>query len=114
MIRAQEPISDPNVAAYYAYCCAFRVTVCEAPPEPWWVRLFLWSPRRKPVPKAKPVHCWRVGTTLFVTPAFRARMELYLVSYRLEARERRAACEDNQQRRTDGGDHGECASGSVA
>lgn len=91
MMRATEWIADPNVAAYYVYHCGWGVILYRPNPLPrsWWGDLFsLWSTMP---PTVEPNECRRIPGGLFIMgEVFAARVELYLNSYRLEARDRLA------------------------
>jgi hypothetical protein len=103
MMLEREPIHDPNVAAYLVTHGGMRLVI-EQPREQ--------QPRRlpgllaalfgagapipdpeveRPVradPPLQPGECVRQGHVVFATPDFAARMEIYVRSYRIEAKER--------------------------
>jgi len=93
---AREQIHDPNVAAFYAFICNWPVVVCHPAPiamSPWG-RLFTCWVTWPPLVGAD--ECRRVGPrTLYVGEKFSERMELYRVSHRCEARERRQASRES-------------------
>lgn len=106
MMASREHLRDPNVAAYLAFHGSMRIEVTHGLQTPlsWWGRQFTWSPWRPAL--EHPPQPYREGNTLYVTAAFRARMEIYLNSYRLEARERRAATLAHPLRREQGEHYG--------
>lgn len=89
MMRASEWIADPNVAAFYVFHAGWRMIVYRPNPMPRsrWGDLFTWWAGMPEI--VKPNECRRIGpATIYAGEAFARRIDLYLNSYRLEARER--------------------------
>lgn len=100
MMLEREPIRDPNVAAYLVTHGGMRLVVEQRREDrrprqllDMLAALFgagapLLEERPRADPPLEPGTCVRQSHVVFATPEFAQRMEIYLHSYRIEAKER--------------------------
>lgn len=105
MMALREEIRDPTLAAYYVAFGGWKLEVVERAKwrSTWWGRVI---DAFVPDPREIITDGMRVGLTLYATPDFARRIELYMNSFPLEARERRAALQEEPRRKPTEGEHG--------